>query len=239
MVRLVHKLFKLNYNKKIEQLPSPYIDFMEKYREPAERVHDDAPETKYLDYNQDHETGYVYRVPDQRIPVTYPKNARLKGLWGGLGMVEGFEKPKRMKPRINRLWYPKIEKHTFYSEILDCHINVEVTERTLELIDQHKGFDYYILATRPQDLKSFVGVRLQRKMLLVLSRNPSDYLKQKYKDYIRPIEEVEWHGLIPSLALTKARLLRIEETIEPPLKLTYGQKLIEQLKETRNQLSSQ
>lgn len=234
-----HKLFRLSWNKRVAKLPAPYLDYFEKVRAPPERVHDDTPETKYLDYNQDHETGYVYRVPDQRIHTKLPPSALTKGLWGGLAMVEGFEKPKRLKPRISRLWYPKREKHTFYSEILDCHINIEITERTLQLIDKHNGFEFYILETRPQDLRSDFGVRLQRKLLLALHRDDcSEFAKSKYKDFIKPMEDIQWHGLQVHEALTKVKLMRIEESIAPPLKLTYGQQLLDELKKRREAIAS-
>lgn len=234
MVRAVHKLFKLTHNKRIASLPKPYLDYLEKSRAPKERVHDDAPVTKYLDYNQDHETGYVYREPDQPVHVVNPPNSET-GLWGGLGMVEGFHKPKRLKPRITRVWFPLLEKHTFYSDILDTHINIEVTVRTLELIDKHQGFDFYILKTPVQDLVSEFGRRLQHKMLIALAVDNRDYIKEKYKDYIRPLEEVSWHGLKENEALTKFKLMRIEESIEPPLKVTYANQLIESLKSYREE----
>lgn len=233
MVRAVHKLFKLTHSKSINALPKPYLDYLEKSREPRERVHDIIPETKYLDYNQDHESGYVYRVPDHPIPVTMPPNSE-KGLWGGLGMVEGFQKPKKLKPRNARIWFPAIEKHTFYSDILDTHINIEVTERTLELIDKNKGFDFYVLNTPIQDLVSEFGRRLKHKMLIALAIDNREYIKTKYKDYIKPLEEISWHGLKENEALTKFKLMRIEESIEPPLKQTYGRQLLEKLKKENN-----
>lgn len=230
MVRAVHKLFKLTNREAVKAMPKPYLDYLEKLQAPAERVHDDPPETKYLDYNQDHETGYVYRVPDHPVHVVRPPNSQ-KGLWGGLGMVEGFYKPKKLKPRIARIWFPsQIERHTFYSDILDVHINVEVTERTLELIDKHQGFDFYILKTRVQDLASEFGRRLQHKMLIALAMDTRDFIKEKYKDFIRPMDEVAWHGLKEDEAISKFKLMRVEETIAPPLKLTYSKQLIEKLK---------
>lgn len=149
-------------------------------------------------------------------------------------MVEGFEKPKKLKPRINRLWAPTVEKHTFYSDILDIHINVEITDRTLELIDKHQGFDLYILKTPVQDLHSELGRRLQHKMLRALATDPRDYIKEKYKDFIKPLEEIEWHGLKENEAISKFKLMRVEETIEPPLKVTYARQLIENLKKAEN-----
>lgn len=233
MVRSVHRLFKLTHSKAVSELPKPYLDYLEKSSAPSERVIDSPPETKYLDYDQDHQTGYVYRKPDQ--PIHYVKPAcSEKALWGGLALVEGFEKPKKLKPRIARMWYPTTEKHTFYSEILDLHINVEVTDRTLELIDKHLGFDNYILETRVQDLGSELGRRLQRKMLLALAKETREYIKDKYKDHIRPLDEIEWHGLKEAEAITKLRVMRIAESIEPPLKLTYARQLIESLKSDKS-----
>lgn len=237
MVRSVHKLFKLSFNKKINSLPKPYLDYLEQSRAPRERVHDSPPETKYLDYNQDHETGYVYRVPDQPIHVVHPPNSD-KGLWGGLGMVEGFHKPKRLKPRIARVWYPNIEKHTFYSDILDTHINVEVTERTLRLIDENLGFDFYILNTPVQDLVSELGRRLKHKMLVALAKEKREQILDKYKDHIRPLDEVVWYGLKEHEALTKFKLMRVEESIAPPLRQTYGSQLVEDLKKARDELKA-
>lgn len=237
MVRAVHKLFKLSHNKNINALPKPYLDYLEQSRAPRERVHDSPPDAKYLDYNQDHETGYVYRVPDHPIHVVYPPNSE-NGLWGGLGMVEGFEKPKRLKPRIARIWFPKLEKHTFFSDILDTHINVEVTERTLKLIDDNLGFDFYILNTPVQDLVSEFGRRLKHKMLVALAKEKREIILDKYKDHIRPLDEVIWYGLKENEALTKFKLMRVEETIEPPLRQTYARQLVEDLKTARDEYNA-
>lgn len=238
MVRAVHKLFKLTPHLAVKRLPKPYLDYLEKSQEPPERVHDEPPETKYLDYNQDYQTGYVYRVPDQPIPIVRTAKSET-GLWGGLGMVEGFHKPKRLKPRHTRIWFPSvIERHTFYSDILDVHINIDVTERTLELIDKHEGFDFYILKTPVQDLVSEFGRRLKHKMLIALATDTRDYVKEKYKDYVQPLDEVSWHGLKTTEAITKFKLMGVEETIAPPLKVIYANQLIEKLKKS-SQVESQ
>lgn len=230
MVRAVHKLFSLSRKKVMSTLPKPYIDYFEESLKPPQRVIDKAPETRYLDYKQDHETGYVYRVPDHPIPLQ--KNKRVdEGLWGGLGMVEGLFKEKRLRPRNPRVWYPTLEKHTFYSDILDVHINVEVTDRALELIDEHKGLDFYILSTSIQDLGTELGRRLKHKMLLRLAAEDREYIKEKYKDFIRPLEQVEWHGLEVNEAISKQRAMRCEETIEPPLKVKYANELLAKLRQ--------
>lgn len=226
MTRSVHKLFKLTKS----NLPKPYLDYYERSKHPAERVHDAPPETKYLDYNQDEQSGYVYRVPDQPIHVTFPPQSE-SALWGNEGCVAGFEKPKRLKPRITRVWIPRLEKHTFYSDILETYINVIVTPRTIQLIDEARGFDFYILKTRVQDLQSELGRRLKYKLQLALSSDDlSDYVRLKYKDYIRPREEIEWEGLKEHEAIIKHRLMHEEASIRRPLKETLAKALIDELK---------
>lgn len=44
-----------------------------------------------------------------------------------------------------RYWVPTLKETSIYSEILDRYMNIVVTERTLSLIDEHYGFDNYIL----------------------------------------------------------------------------------------------
>lgn len=219
------------YSKKIKGFPEAYINYLERSKAPAERVCDSPPEdAKYLDYSQDKETGYVYRKPDYPTHVTWPPQSQY-GLWGNVGCVVGFEKPKRLKPRICRIWTPDLEKHTLYSDILDIYINMIVSTRTLKLIDDSKGFDFYILSTRVQDLKSELGRKLQHKMLQVLaSGDVSDYIKEKYKDYIKPKEEVEWEALEEHEVVTKIKIAKAEQSIDPPLRSTYGKMLIEDLK---------
>ena len=55
--------------------------------------------------------------------------------------------------RSTKLWRPKILKLIFYTEILDKYFSLTCTRRTLELIEQAKGFDNYILKV---NLKSFL-----------------------------------------------------------------------------------
>lgn len=48
--------------------------------------------------------------------------------------------------RFPNYWVPKLKPTIVYSEILNQYMKVTVTERTLKLIDEHYGFDHYILA---------------------------------------------------------------------------------------------
>lgn len=50
-----------------------------------------------------------------------------------------------LSSRIAHWWFPRLKRTVVYSDILDEYMSVSVTERTLKLIDQHAGFDSYIL----------------------------------------------------------------------------------------------
>jgi len=86
------------------------------------------------------------------IPVLYPTQSKL-GLWGGEGIIPGMKKPKQKgfkRPEYlsTKLWRPKILKIIFFTEILDRYYALTCTRRTLELIEEAKGFDNYILKVR-------------------------------------------------------------------------------------------
>lgn len=238
MVRsaVAHKLFELTSNKAIKRLPAQYLKYYEELQKPEARVHDSAPETKYLDYNQDPESGFIYRVPDQPIPVFRPEQSQV-GLWGGVGCVKGFSKPKFNKPRHTNFWAPTLERHLLYSDILDIHIDVVVTKRTLELIDHYHGLDSYILSTRDQDLHSKLGVSLKHKMMVALAKQDyhhqdetkRKYVTEKYKNFVMPLEEAEWHGLSVYQAIIKDRWSELNQYIDPPLKQTYAKTLLANL----------
>ena len=88
-------------------------------------------------------------------------------------------------------------KLIFYSEILDKHYALTCTRRTLELIEEAKGFDHYILKTPEVDMKSDIGMQLKREMLVALATKetslyPNDKQKQstvynRYSSYALPV----------------------------------------------------
>ena len=47
--------------------------------------------------------------------------------------------------RLKKVWKPFLQKKEFYSEILDKTFTITVSLRTLDLIDEAYGFDFYIL----------------------------------------------------------------------------------------------
>ncbi|EOA95043.1 39S ribosomal protein L28, mitochondrial, partial [Anas platyrhynchos] len=142
-------------------------------------------------------------------------------------------------------WKPQLFERRLYSEILDATLTVTVTMRTLDLIDQAYGFDFYILKARAwlgtpkADLGSKLGMDLKRTMLLRLARrdpnlHPDDPARReaiydKYKEFVIPEEEAEWVGLSLEEAIEKQRLLEKKDPV--PLFKVYAEELVNQLKE--------
>lgn len=54
----------------------------------------------------------------------------------------------QLSKRVRKVWKPQLFQRELYSEILDKRFTVTVTMRTLDLIDQACGFDFYILKAR-------------------------------------------------------------------------------------------
>lgn len=81
------------------------------------------------------------------IPVQYPKEQH-EQLWGGEGVVQGYLERKqkwRHIYRLPKLWFPTFKRSVVYSEVLDKHMSVIVTERLIKLVHSHYGFDHYLL----------------------------------------------------------------------------------------------
>ncbi|KAK7097830.1 large ribosomal subunit protein bL28m-like [Littorina saxatilis] len=184
-------------------------------------------------------TGERLRVQNVPVDVKFPKQCN-KGLWGGEGFIIGYIKKSPLSQRLPRIWRPYLQKRVLYSEILDTHFIITVTLRTMDLIDEHHGFDHYILKTHEVDLCSKLGMDLKRQMLVALAKKacyPDDPVKQqeilqRYKDYMVPLEEAEWIGLSVEEAVEKAK--REEEKNNPatPLKDIFMKELAQQLSET-------
>ncbi|KAM9584454.1 large ribosomal subunit protein bL28m isoform 1-T1 [Trichechus inunguis] len=182
--------------------------------------------------------GQRERVEDVPIPLYYPPESQL-GLWGGEGWILGHRyvsNHKRSK-RVRKIWKPQLFQRELYSEILDKKFSVTVTMRTLDLIDEAFGFDFYILKTPKEDLCSKFGMDLKRGMLLRLARqdpqlHPDDperraAIYDKYREFVVPEAEAEWVGLTLDEAVEKQRLL--EEKDPTPLFKDYVDELVGQL----------
>ncbi|XP_064077351.1 large ribosomal subunit protein bL28m-like [Macrobrachium nipponense] len=187
-------------------------------------------------------TGEVQQVEDLPIPLMEPKELH-QGIWGGEAVIKGFRKRKETIRRTPRFWVPTLQSTVFYSEILDKHINVVVTKRTLRLVDEHYGFDNYILKTPPADLMSELALKIRREMYLALARgtlypdNPSkrEEVLEKYREYMIPEEEAEWFGLNIKEAIIKLKIL--EEDVKPvPLKHAFRKEFLEYLKNNKEEI---
>ena len=77
--------------------------------------------------------------------------------------------------RTKKVWYPNVQRHTYYSSILGVNFDIRVTTQAMRCIDKAGGFDNYIYHTPTQKLKSKLG----------------DYLKEEMKN------EVKTRGLTP------------------------------------------
>nr|CAG4648330.1 EOG090X0GHI [Moina brachiata] len=185
-------------------------------------------------------TGEVKLIQNRPIQLSYPKEFQ-QGLWGGEALIRGFQKRHQLRRRVPHYWFPTLQKAIFHSEILDKYLEVTVTPRTMRLVDQHYGFDNYILETPPQDLKSNLGIKLKRALLLALAKkdflpnNPrkKEELLAQHKTHILPLEEAEWYGLTLLEALEKLREMQPKPAEKVPLKIQFREEFIQQLKEKK------
>ena len=219
------------------RLPLHYkIRYTETWMKKPEPVHY-IPNPKKWEADENGEPRKVINVD---IPLTFPLEAN-NGLWGGEGMIVGLRKREgKYKPLKPKIWKPFLTKRVLYSEILDKYLSITVTLRTLKLIDDNYGLDFYILRTHEVDLKSKLGMKLKRLMLLTLANKslyPDNLIKreeiyEKYKQFVIPVEEAEWVGL--SLQEAERKQHSIEEKKEKesikPLKYAFAEGLIEEVK---------
>ena len=86
------------------------------------------------------------RTPVQNvlIPLLFPNECH-QGLWGGEGIIKGFQKRHPRRRRVPHYWFPNLHRTVIYSEILNKHMTTVVTQRALNLIHENYGLDHYIL----------------------------------------------------------------------------------------------
>ena len=162
------------------------------------------------------------------IPVVYPKRSR-EEIWSGEGIIFGFRQRDRFDRPHRTIWHPKLEHWTGYSEILDESFVTVVSDTTLDLIDECQGFDNFILKTSPQELMSDLAVRIKGKMLVSLAKEnywPDDEnmrkkIREKYKQFVIPLEEAKWVGLTPEDAVFKLQMSQIPDY--RPLKEVFAE----------------
>jgi len=185
--------------------------------------------------------GKPQRVENISIYLKYCKEAD-ESLWGGETIIEGFRYPGngRRKKRLEYKWYPTNFERTFYSEILDRNITTSVTPRTLDLIDDSFGFDFFILKTHVKILRKF-GSSLKREMLMKLANKdtdlyPYDLEKQekiykKYEKHVVDLDQASWTGLTLYEAMKKQYEIEKSKGFHSskPLLEVYKEELIKKL----------
>lgn len=222
------------------ELPEAYKKFWKEWKlqEPA-AVHYIKQEGSYV---RDDKTEQVYPVQNVRIPLKYPKELN-EGIWGGEAIVQGFVKRKgKYSLRTPHFWFPVLKRSVVYSEVLDMYIKVVITNRTLNLIHEHYGFDHYILKTPACDLRSELALKIKRQILVALADEtlyPNDPAKReeiysKYKEYLTAYtrEEIEWYGLTYKDACKKFLAQYHEVNKVKPLKIQYRSELIAKLEQS-------
>ncbi|KAF5289339.1 hypothetical protein FQA39_LY15125 [Lamprigera yunnana] len=220
------------------RLPEAYKKFYKEWKltEPA-AVHYIPEEGRW---KRDDVTGEVHPVQNCPIPVRYPPEHDDQ-LWGGEGVVQGFQKRHRYDRRVPHFWIPHLRRSVVHSEILNKYISVVITSRTIKLINENYGFDHYLLKTLACDLKSLLAVALKRKILFELSQDCPSYkddpekqqlILNRYKKYLDAYtpEEIEWYGYSFDEACKKYEELVESQKIIMPLKHVYRTELIEKLK---------
>ncbi|XP_043510014.1 39S ribosomal protein L28, mitochondrial [Frieseomelitta varia] len=222
-------------------LPEEYKKFWKEWKRTPTAVHYIEQKGKYV---KNEETGEVRPVQNVPLPLLYPEEFH-KGIWGGEAVIQGFTKKHKYARRYPHFWFPTLKKSVVYSEVLDKYISIVVTNRTIDLINEHYGFDHYLLKTPACDLKSELALKIKREILLSLADKtlyPDDPLKREeiynnYKEYLTAYtrDEIEWYGLTYKEACKKWIKHYAEKEKVMPLKLQYRAELIAELEQEKSQ----
>lgn len=223
------------------QLPAAYKKFWKEWKQtqPA-AVHYIPKEGKW---ERDVLTAEVRPIQNIPIPVIFPPESD-EGIWGGEGVVKGFQKRQQLKRRVPHFWVPVLRRSVVKSEILNEYMSVTVTERTMNLIHDNFGFDHYLLKTPACDLRSTLALKLKRKLLQSLQAgcpeladNPGKQkeILNEYKKYLDQYtsEDIEWYGLTFNEAISKLKEQIKAENAIIPLKIEFRRQLIEQLRNAK------
>lgn len=245
-IQITARQLSKNYKKKgrfeigiASELPVAYKKFWREWKvlKPA-AVHYIPQEGKW---KRDDITGEILPIQNIPIPLKYPTEVH-EGIWGGEAVVKGFQKRDPRRRRVPHYWVPILKRTVVKSEILNTHLSVTVTDRTISMINDHYGFDHYLLKTPACDLVSLLALKLKKQILTELvngcPRYAHDREKQKevyeeYKTYLASYtpEEIDWYGLSWYEALCKLAKQKEAANRPVPLKNLYRKNLVEKLKE--------
>ncbi|XP_058814858.1 large ribosomal subunit protein bL28m [Topomyia yanbarensis] len=221
------------------QLPLAYKKFWDewKHRQPA-AVHYVPKDGMF---QREDVTGLVTPIQNIPLPLIDPPEAN-QGIWGGEAIVKGFQKRNPYKRRVPHFWVPVLKRSVVHSQILNEHMAVTVTDRTLDQIHDNHGFDHYLLKTPACDLRSMLAIKLKKLILVDLLAGCPKHAAQpekqqaildEYSCYLSQYtpEEIDWYGLTYTEAIAKIQDQLESQIDKRPHKLIFRQKLIEQLKE--------
>lgn len=192
-------------------------------------------------FERDPKTGLVTPIQNVPIPLKYvPEESQ--GIWGGEAIIKGFQKRTPYKRRVPHYWFPLLKQSVIRSEILNEHFSLTVTDRTIRLIMEHKGFDHYVLQTAACDLRSILAIKLKRRMLHALHEglpemednpNRQKEIKAEFNHYLDNYtpEEIEWYGLTFREAINKVMDSIKDENKPVAHKVIFRNKLVEQLRQ--------
>ncbi|KAJ6646197.1 39S ribosomal protein L28, mitochondrial [Pseudolycoriella hygida] len=219
-------------------LPQAYMKFYKEWKTKPTPVHYIPKEGLW---ERNGLTGVV--TPIQNIPLPVLKVPQQnEAIWGGEGVIKGFQKRTPTKKRVPYYWVPVMRRTVLKSVVLNKYLTTIVTERTMDLIHENHGFDHYLLKTPACDLNSTLAFRIKRNILEALQNNcpnvdpekRSDIMKEygKYLESYTP-EEIEWYGYTYQEAMKKMSFEMLEDEKKKigPHKIEFRSKLIQQLKE--------
>jgi len=220
-------------------VPNEYLSFLKEWRAPPKPVHFEPKEGRF---ERNPTTGEVNPIQNVPLPLRKPPQMH-NGIWGGEHVIQGFQKRERTRRRVPHFWVPVLKESVVHSKILDKYMSAVITDRTIDLIHEHKGFDNYLLETKACDLASLLPLKLKQKILTELkngcpsfSDRPEQQKEildeyQHFADEYTPAE-IEWYGLSMEEAVAKHEALIIEaaQSKIAPRKHELRQSLIEQLK---------
>lgn len=221
-------------------LPQAYKKFFKEWKLTEPTAVHYVPESGRWKRNE--VTGEVLPIQNVPLPVFYPKESN-DHLWGGEGVVQGFQLRDKRKRRVPHFWVPILKRSVVYSEVLDKYISVVVTDRAVSLIHANYGFDHYLLKSLACDLQSMLALSFKRKILQELQNGCPAYAdrpeKQRkvldeYKGYLSAYtpEEIEWYGysLTEACNILKHKMEAEEKAKIVPMKHVFRAELIEKLK---------
>lgn len=219
-------------------LPEAYLKFYKEWQEEPSPVHFIPKEGRF---ERNPLTGEVRPIQNVPVPVRIPPEMHT-GIWGGEFIIKGFQKRNQTRRRVPHFWMPNLKTSVVHSKILDKHMSVIITNRTIDLIHQHYGFDKYLLETKANDLTTLVALKLKKKILSELQAGCPTYndrpaqqkdILDEFRHFIDDYtpDELDWFGLTVGEAMNKRKDEIRAANIKVPLKHEYRQRLIQQLKE--------